>query len=91
MKLPSSLFWGQLGRHALVGSILAGLIVVSKMFFDPGSLIALTIVGGLSCIIAWLLSGAISCRERSCDVWQVCPRDGSALLTRNSSRPLRSN
>ncbi|MBR1277661.1 lipopolysaccharide biosynthesis protein [Bradyrhizobium sp. AUGA SZCCT0283] len=59
MKLPSSLFWEQLGRQVLVGAILAGLVVVSKMFFDPGSLIALGIVGGLSCIIAWLLSGAI--------------------------------
>ena len=59
MKLPGSLFWGQLARHVLVGSILAGLIVVSKMFFDPGSLIALAMVGGLSCIVAWILSGAI--------------------------------
>jgi O-antigen/teichoic acid export membrane protein len=59
MKLPSSLFWEQLGRHVLVGSILAGLVAVSKMFFDPGSLIALALVGGLSCIVAWILSGAI--------------------------------
>ena len=59
MKLPSSLFWEQLGRQVLVGAILAGLVVVSKMFFDPGSLMALAVVGGLSCIIAWLLSGAI--------------------------------
>jgi hypothetical protein len=29
------------------------------MYFDPGSLIALAIVGGLSCIVAWILSGAI--------------------------------
>jgi O-antigen/teichoic acid export membrane protein len=59
MKLPRSLFWEQLGRHVLVGSILAALIVVSKMFFEPGSLIALALVGGLSCIVAWILSGAI--------------------------------
>jgi O-antigen/teichoic acid export membrane protein len=59
MKLPSSLFWEQLARHALVGSILAGLIVVGKMYFDPASLISLAIVGGLSCIVAWALSGAI--------------------------------
>jgi O-antigen/teichoic acid export membrane protein len=59
MKLPGSLFWEQLARHALVGSILAGLVIVSKMFFDPGSLIALAIVGGLCCIVAWVLSGAI--------------------------------
>ena len=59
MKLPSSLFWKQLARHVLVGSILACLIIVSKMFFDPASLISLAIVGGLSCIVAWVLSGAI--------------------------------
>jgi O-antigen/teichoic acid export membrane protein len=59
MKLPGSLFWAQLGRHVLVASILAGLVAVSKMYFDPGSLIALAIVGGLSCIVAWILSGAI--------------------------------
>jgi hypothetical protein len=59
MKLPGSLFWEQLARHALVGSILAGLVIVSKMFFDPGSLIALAIVGGPCCIVAWVLSGAI--------------------------------
>jgi O-antigen/teichoic acid export membrane protein len=59
MKLPGFLFWEQLARHVLVGSILAGLVVVSKMFFDPGSLIALAIVGGLCCIVAWALSGAI--------------------------------
>ena len=59
MKLPGSLFWAQLGRHVLVASILAGIVAVSKMYFDPGSLIALAIVGGLSCIVAWVLSGVI--------------------------------
>lgn len=59
MKLPSSLFWQQLGKHALVAAILAVLIVASKAFFDPGSLIALVIVGGLSCMVAWALSGII--------------------------------
>jgi len=59
MKLPGSLFWAQLGRHVLVASILAGLVAVSKTYFDPGSLIALAIVGGLSCIVAWILSAAI--------------------------------
>jgi len=59
MKLPRSLFWEQLGRQVLVASILAGLIVVSKTFIDPGSLIALMLVGGVSCIVAWVLSGAI--------------------------------
>lgn len=59
MKLPRSLFWAQLGRHLLVASILAGLVVVTKMFFDPGTLISLIIVGGLTCIVAWILSGAI--------------------------------
>jgi O-antigen/teichoic acid export membrane protein len=59
MKLPGSLLWEQLAKHVLVASILAGLVLVSKMFFDPGSLIALAIVGGLCCIVAWVLSGAI--------------------------------
>jgi O-antigen/teichoic acid export membrane protein len=59
LKLPGSLFWAQLGRHVLVASILAGLVAISKMYFDPGSLIALAMIGGLSCIAAWILSGAI--------------------------------
>jgi O-antigen/teichoic acid export membrane protein len=59
MKLPRSLFWAQLGRHVLVASILAGFVFVTKMFFDPGTLISLVIVGGFSCIVAWVLSGAI--------------------------------
>jgi O-antigen/teichoic acid export membrane protein len=59
MKLPGSLFWRQLGKHVLVGSILAGLVAVSKMFFDPDTLVSLVIVGGVSCIVAWVLSGAI--------------------------------
>lgn len=59
MKLPASLFWEQLGKHVLVAVILACLVVISKTFFDPGSLISLMIVGGLSCIVAWALSGAI--------------------------------
>lgn len=59
MEIPRSLFWGQLGKHLLVASILAGLVAVLKMFFDPGSLVALAIVGGLGCIIAWALSCAI--------------------------------
>jgi O-antigen/teichoic acid export membrane protein len=58
MEIPRSLFWGQLGRHLLVALILAGLVAVSKMFL-PGSLVALAIVGGLGCIIAWALSWAI--------------------------------
>ena len=59
MKLPRSLFWEQLARHGLVGAILAALVLVGKMFFDPGGLIALAIVGGLCCVVAWILSGAI--------------------------------
>ncbi len=59
MKLPASLFWEQLGKHALVAIVLACLIVISKTFYDPGSLISLMIVGGLSCVVAWALSGAI--------------------------------
>ena len=29
------------------------------MFLDPGGLVALVLAGGLSCILAWALSGAI--------------------------------
>jgi O-antigen/teichoic acid export membrane protein len=67
MKLPRSLFWVQLGRHVLVALILAGFVFVTKMFFDPGTLISLVIVGGFSCIVAWVLSGAIilSGRDRA--------------------------
>jgi O-antigen/teichoic acid export membrane protein len=59
MEIPRSLFWGQLGRHLLVASMLAALVAVGKMFFDPDSLIALVVVGGLSCMVAWVLSAAI--------------------------------
>jgi O-antigen/teichoic acid export membrane protein len=59
MNLPESLFWEQLGKHVMVASILAIIVVASKTLFDPASLMALMIVGGLSCIIAWALSGAI--------------------------------
>jgi O-antigen/teichoic acid export membrane protein len=59
MELPRTLFWEQLARHVLVGVILAGIVMVSKMFFEPGSLMALAIVGGLCCIVAWGLSGVI--------------------------------
>lgn len=63
MKLPRSLFWAQLGRHVLVASLLAGFVFVTKKFFDPGTLISLAVVGGLSCVIAWGLSGAIILSE----------------------------
>jgi O-antigen/teichoic acid export membrane protein len=59
MNLPSSLFWEQLGKHVLVASILTILIAASKVFFDPDSWAALVIIGGLSCIVAWVLSGTI--------------------------------
>ena len=59
MNLPASLFWEQVGKHALVATILAVVITAGKMFLDPGSLVALMIAGGFSCILAWALSGAI--------------------------------
>jgi O-antigen/teichoic acid export membrane protein len=59
MNLPGSLFWDQLGRHALVAAILAVVVTACKMILDPGGLTALVIVGGFSCIVAWALSGAI--------------------------------
>jgi O-antigen/teichoic acid export membrane protein len=59
MNLPSSLFWEQLGKHALVAAILAIVITAGKMFLDPVSLTTLVIAGGLSCLLAWALSGVI--------------------------------
>jgi O-antigen/teichoic acid export membrane protein len=59
MRLPGSLFWKQLGRHLLVALILAGLVAVIKMFVDTSTLISLVIVGGLCCLVAWILSGVI--------------------------------
>jgi O-antigen/teichoic acid export membrane protein len=59
MYLPDSLFWEQLGKHTLVGAILAVFATGCKMFLDPGSLPALVIIGGFCCVLAWALSGAI--------------------------------
>ncbi|WP_456632255.1 lipopolysaccharide biosynthesis protein [Bradyrhizobium sp. URHC0002] len=59
MELPRSLFWGVLGRQVLVALMLAIVVAVAKAYFYPGSLVALAIVGGLSCMIAWALSGVI--------------------------------
>ncbi|UPK02112.1 teichoic acid transporter [Bradyrhizobium sp. 170] len=59
MELPRSLFWGVLGRQMLVALMLAIVVAVTKAYFYPGSLVALAIVGGLSCMIAWALSGVI--------------------------------
>jgi O-antigen/teichoic acid export membrane protein len=59
MNLPESLFWEQLGKHALVAAILAVVVTGCKMFLDPASLTALVIIGGFCCILAWTLSGAI--------------------------------
>lgn len=59
MNLPSSLFWKQLGKHVLVASLLAVVVAAGKMIFTPDDLTSLMIVGGLACILAWILSGAI--------------------------------
>jgi O-antigen/teichoic acid export membrane protein len=59
MNLPSSLFWEQVGKHALVAAILAGVITAGKTFLDPIGLVALVVAGGLSCILALALSSAI--------------------------------
>jgi O-antigen/teichoic acid export membrane protein len=59
MELPRSLFWGLLSRQALVASMLAIIVAVGKAYVYPDSLTALALVGGLSCMIAWGLSGAI--------------------------------
>lgn len=59
LSLPRSLFWKQIARHLVVGVILAVLVAATKMFIDPNTLFSLAVVGGLSCVMAWVLSGAI--------------------------------
>jgi O-antigen/teichoic acid export membrane protein len=59
MGLPSSLFWQQLGRHAIVAGILISVVGGYSMFSSPASLLGLVIVGGLSCVAAWILSATI--------------------------------
>jgi O-antigen/teichoic acid export membrane protein len=59
MGLPSSLFWEQLGRHAIVAAILVGVVAAYKMFASPTGVMGLVIVGGLSCAFAWTLSATI--------------------------------
>jgi O-antigen/teichoic acid export membrane protein len=56
MSLPGSLFWEQLGRHAIVAGILAAGVAAYKMFSSPDGLMGLVVVGGFSCIVAWALS-----------------------------------
>jgi O-antigen/teichoic acid export membrane protein len=59
MKLPGSLFWVQLARHAIVAAMLVVLVAGCKLLFDPHSLIELAIVGAVNCIVAWALGYAI--------------------------------
>jgi O-antigen/teichoic acid export membrane protein len=56
MSLPSSLFWEQLGKHSIVAGLLALVVHAYKLFSSPTNLLSLVIVGGLSCILAWMLS-----------------------------------
>ena len=56
MKLPGSLFWGQLVRHLVVAVILSALVAGCQFFVYPDTLIKLVIVGGISCLVAWGLS-----------------------------------
>ncbi len=46
MSLSSSLFWEQLGRHAIVAGILTAAVAAYKMFSIPAGLIGLMIAGG---------------------------------------------
>jgi hypothetical protein len=59
MKLPRSLFWGQLARHAIVAAMLVALVTGCKNFLDPHNLIELVVVGAVNCIVAWALGFAI--------------------------------
>jgi len=56
MGLPGSLFWQQVGRQAMVASILAAVAAVYKLYAAPGGLVALMIAGSIGCIAAWMLS-----------------------------------
>jgi len=59
MSLSSSLFWEQVGRHAIVAGMLTACVAIYKMFSIPVGLMGLIVVGGLSCIVAWALSVTI--------------------------------
>lgn len=56
MSLPSSLFWEQVGRQAVVAAILTAAAVAYKMISSPDSLAGLVVVGSIGCIAAWILS-----------------------------------
>jgi hypothetical protein len=59
MSLPSSLFWDQVRRQAIVAVILAVTIGAYKTYSSPESIAGLVVVGGLACIAAWVLSAAL--------------------------------
>lgn len=56
MRLPITLFWRQLAKLLVVAAILVVVVLSYKQFSTPANLMALTIVGGLSSVLAWLLS-----------------------------------
>jgi O-antigen/teichoic acid export membrane protein len=60
MDLPSSLFWEQVGRQALVAAILTAMALAYRMSAaGADGLLALVIVGGLGCVAAWGLSATL--------------------------------
>jgi O-antigen/teichoic acid export membrane protein len=56
MKLPTSLFWEQVGRQATVAAIILAAVACYKTYSTPESLPGLALVGGGWCIAAWVLS-----------------------------------
>jgi O-antigen/teichoic acid export membrane protein len=59
MGLPSSLFWEQVGRQAVVALILTIIFAIYKMHWSPHGLLGLMIVGAVGCIAAWVLSATL--------------------------------
>lgn len=64
MSLPSSLFWEQVARQAVVAAILTAAVAAYKMVSSPESLGGLVVVGSVGCIAAWILSVALILSRR---------------------------
>lgn len=59
MELSRSLFWEQVARQIVVAIVLCILVLSTKVYWRPDTLIALMGVGTLSCLAAWSLSVAL--------------------------------
>lgn len=59
MDLPDSLFWEQVGRQAIVAAILTAIALAYRMYAGADGFLALVIVGGIGCLVAWGLSATL--------------------------------